>query len=212
MRESRLKRRGRNGKPLNRSAEKRRELRTIVVFCEGRRSEPDYIGGVKRLPGVADNTALNIEVHPEQGTPLTLVEMAVKRKRDPEVDECWCLFDVEWPQNHPNLDSAVAMAKAGGIHLAISNPCFEIWLILHYKDHFRFDSTEVIERMSRGLDRRKGKAIDADLYMSMRKAASRRAVALERRHARDGCRFPDDNPSSGMYRFLAAVEERHSEQ
>ena len=29
----------------------------------------------------------------------------------------------------------VASAGANGIRLAISNPCFELWLILHFQDH-----------------------------------------------------------------------------
>jgi len=207
MKESRLKReRGRAGKPLRRTAESRRELRTIVVFCEGRNTEPDYVAGVKKLPRVQENTALNIEIHPEQGTPLTLVEMAVARLEDPEVDECWCLFDVEWPKHHPNLDSAIALASARGVKLAISNPCFEVWLILHHKDHTRFENTSAVEKASRLLDKRRGKTIDANLYMPLRQAASRRAAALDRRHARDGNSFPNNNPSSGMYRFLEAVE------
>gem|GEM_PF-4595202 len=39
-------RRQRGGKPLRRTAEKRPELRTIMVFCEGQNSEPDYINGL----------------------------------------------------------------------------------------------------------------------------------------------------------------------
>ena len=89
--------RRRHGKPLRRARERHPLLRTIVVFCEGRNSEPDYVNGLKRLPGVARDTALNIEIHPEHGTPMTLVRMAAERKKDPDVDECWCLFDVEWP-------------------------------------------------------------------------------------------------------------------
>ncbi|GLY05614.1 RloB family protein [Actinoplanes sp. NBRC 101535] len=201
-----LRRRRTGGKPLRRAPGRRPELRTIVVFCEGIRSEPDYVLGLKRLPEIAENTALNIEIHPEQGAPITLVEMAVARKSDPEVDECWCLFDVEWPLNHPSLDAAVALAKANDIHLAISNPCFEVWLILHHEDQFRFENTDVIERRSRILDRRKGKGIDAAAYMPLRKEAFRRAAALEKRHAKDGRKLPHDNPSSGMHRFLAAVE------
>ncbi|MCO8276824.1 RloB family protein [Actinoplanes sp. TRM 88003] len=207
MKDSRLKReRGRSGKPLKRRAGSRRELKTIVVFCEGKNTEPDYVGGLKRLPQVQDSTALNIEIHPEQGTPLTLVEMAVGRITEPEVDECWCLFDVEWPQNHPNLNAAVALADANGVQLAISNPCFELWLILHYQDHTRFENTSAVEKASRQLDRRKGKTIDASVYMPLRQAAGRRAAALDRRHAKDGNVFPNNNPSSGMHRFLEAVE------
>lgn len=75
-------------KDLRRKPERRPILRTIVVFCEGKASEPDYINALKRLPGIKDNTALNIEIDPGQGVPLTLVKMAVERADDLEVDEC----------------------------------------------------------------------------------------------------------------------------
>ncbi|WP_082771832.1 RloB family protein [Actinoplanes sp. TFC3] len=198
--------RRRTGSPLKRATGKRPELRTFVVFCEGKKSEPDYVNGLKRLPHVAQNTALNIEIHPEQGAPITLVEMAVARKEDREVDECWCLFDVEWPQNHTRLAEAIALARTFHINVAVSNPCFEIWLILHFQDYGRFDNTDVVERTSRALDGRKGKGIEPQRYMPLRKEAARRAAQLENRHSRAGTRFPQDNPSSGMHRFLEAVE------
>lgn len=199
--------RRKGGKPLGRTPGKRRELRTVVVFCEGRNSEPDYVNGLKRLPHVLRNTALNIEIDPEQGTPLTLVKLAAERIKDPEVDECWCLFDVEWPRNHPHLAETVDLAVRSGVRLAISNPCFELWLMLHQVSSTKFLNTGEAESQSRRLDGRRGKRIDAAVYMPLRKAAAERAELLEKRHARNGTRFPDDNPSSGMFRFLTAVEE-----
>jgi hypothetical protein len=201
-----MSQRRRSGKSLKRVTASRKELRTVVVFCEGRNSEPDYVNGLRRLPPVLENTALNLEIHPRQGAPLTLVRMAVERQQDDEVDECWCLFDVEWPQHHPNLERAKDLARANGVNLAISNPCFEIWLILHHRDHTHFLHTGDAERASRTLDHRPGKSIDAAVYMPLRRHAVRRAVLLDKRHAEAGTRFPHDNPSSGMYRFLAAVE------
>ncbi|WP_268248030.1 RloB family protein [Actinoplanes lobatus] len=178
----------------------------MVVFCEGRNSEPDYVNGLKRLPHVIRNTALNIEIHPKQGTPLTLVRMAAERFKDPEVDECWCLFDVEWPKHHPHLAEAIDLAKRAGVRFAVSNPCFELWLMLHHADHTQFLDTARAESESRRLDGRKGKSIDAAAYMPLRKAAAERAARLEKRHLRDRTTFPGDNPSSGMFRFLDAVE------
>lgn len=134
--------RRREGRPLKRNIAKRQELRTIVMFSEGSNSEPDYINGLRRLPHIAEDATMNLELSPDQGVPLTLVQKAVERKRDPEVDECWCLFDVEWPKNHPNLHAAIDLARAHGIRLAISNPCFEIWLILHHRDFYGFVSTD----------------------------------------------------------------------
>ncbi|MEU3112871.1 RloB family protein [Micromonospora chalcea] len=176
-----------------------------MIFCEGKNSEPDYINGLKRLPEIANNTALNLELHPEQGVPLTLVEMAADRLADPEVDECWCIFDVEWPKNHPNLIRAKQLAQGRGVGLVISNPCFELWLILHYDRCNKFINTAEAESLSRKLDGRTGKSIDSRIYMAKRKEAARRAEQLERDHESNGTTFPDNNPSSGMHYLLRAL-------
>ncbi|HEY4459456.1 MAG TPA: RloB family protein [Pseudonocardiaceae bacterium] len=197
-------------KDLRRRTASRPERRTIVVFCEGEASEPDYINALKRLPAIRDNTAIDIEIDPTQGVPLTLVERAVERVGDDEVDECWCVFDVEWPRHHPNLRRAIGLAEKHGVRLAISNPCFELWLILHLDNHTSFLETKPAEHRSRELDGRPGKRLDGARYIEHRRTAAKRAVALARRHERDGTRFPDDNPSSTMYAFLAAVEQERS--
>ncbi len=184
----------------------RRELRTVVIFTEGRNSEPDYLNGLRRLPHIAGDVALNVELRPEHSVPLQLVEQAVKRARDPEVDECWCVFDVEWPRNHPNLVEAVDLAQRHDVRLAISNPCFEVWLILHHRDHTAFLDTAGADKLSRRLDGRPGKSIDASVYMPLRAEAARRARLLQRRHERDGTKIPHDNPSSGMHELMASLD------
>jgi hypothetical protein len=98
--------------------------------------------------------------------------MAIDRKSDDEIDECWCVFDVEWPQNHPHLREAVQLAKDNGIRLAVSNPCFELWLILHFEDQTAHLNTDQAERRSRKLDGRAGKRIDADQYKPRRRNAT----------------------------------------
>lgn len=180
------------------------------MFCEGEASEPDYLNALKRLPSIRHNTAINIEIDPGQGVPLTLVKMAVERAAEDEVDECWCVFDVEWPRHHPHLAQAIQLADEHGVRLAISNPCFELWLILHRDDHTSFINTKPAERRSRELDGRSGKRVDGDRYMAHRHLAAQRAEALARRHERNETRFPNNNPSSTMYAMLAAVEPRRS--
>jgi hypothetical protein len=193
-------------KDLRRKTARRPERKTIVIFCEGEASEPDYINALKRLPAIRDNTAINVEIDPGQGVPLTLVKMAIERAAEDEVDECWCVFDVEWPRHHPNLGQAIKLAEEHQIGLAISNPCFELWLILHLDCHTSFIETKPAERRSRELDGRSGKRIDGDRYMARRHLAAQRAEALVRRHKKNGTPFPDDNPSSTMHAFLAAIE------
>jgi hypothetical protein len=88
----------------------------------------------------------------------------------------------------------------------ISNPCFELWLVLHHRDFHRFCDTRSVESLSRSLDGRAGKSINTSRYLPHRKEAARRARLLDKRHEHDGTAFPDDNPSSGMHRFLHALE------
>ncbi|RJO69104.1 RloB domain-containing protein [Nocardia panacis] len=198
--------RRKSARPLTRRAATRAEYRTVVIFCEGVRTEHDYLRAVKNLPGVRANTSVRIELDPKCGVPLTLVERAMERKRDKEIDSCWCVFDVEWPRNHPHLGKALELAKASDIGLAISNPCFELWLILHHRDHTSFIDTHCAERDSRGLDGRAGKQIDAARYMPLRNQAHRRASSLARLHADNGSELPRNNPSSGMFELLDALE------
>jgi RloB-like protein len=180
--------------------------RTIVIFCEGINSEPDYINGVKQLPHVRANSAVKIEISREQGGPLKLVEYAAARSGDEEVDQCWCVFDVEWPQNHPYLSEARELACEHNIRLAVSNPCFELWLILHLRDHRRFITTAAAETLSKQLDGRDGKHIDFEKYRDLRLTACGRAAALDERHSHDGTVFPHDNPSSGFYDLIQTLE------
>ncbi|MGH3866009.1 MAG: RloB family protein [Pseudonocardiaceae bacterium] len=192
-------------KNLKRKTANRPERKTVVIFCEGKASEPDYINGLKRLPNVHSNTSISIEVDPHQGVPMTLVRLAIDRAVDDEVDECWCVFDVESPKEHPNLKQAIQLARDKNIRLAISNPCFELWLILHFEDRTAFLDTDEAERRSRELDGRSGKNINADQYMPHRHAAAQRASSLSCRHKRNQTMFPRDNPSSAMSDLLTAI-------
>lgn len=126
---------------LKRRVAVRQPRKTILIFCEGERTEPEYLNALKRQQWVSDVAEVDLRVETKQGgsVPATLVSLAVEaRKKDckgqREFDEFWCVFDVEWPQNHPKLTSVIEEARQGGIKLAVSNPCFELWLILHFQD------------------------------------------------------------------------------
>ena len=140
-----------------------------------------------------------------------MVEAAAKARarssgEDGEIDEVWCIFDVEWPRNHPNLDRALVRARESGVGVAVSNPCFEIWLAPHFDDQTAWLDTGAATRLRRSHDGSTGKGLDGATYMPRRAAAARRARSLDARHEGNGTEFPRDNPSSGMYRFLEAIK------
>lgn len=199
--------------PLKRKVAIRRPRKTLVVFCEGERTEPEYLEALKRQPSVRDVSAVDLRVETGQGgsVPRTLVAMAIEARtraseEEAEIDEFWCVFDVEWPRNHPGLMDAIQQARANSIQLAISNPCFELWLILHFQDHSSWLDNNQARRLRRQLDGSGDKGLDAAKYMPFTADATHRAAGLDRRHLRDGTIFPHDNPASGMHRLLAAVE------
>jgi hypothetical protein len=183
-----------------------------VLFCEGERTEPEYFVALRREPAVKDVAAVDLRIEPKVGgsQPLALVQRAVaamerNRREEGEIDEIWCVFDVEWPENHPHLQAAVELARTHDIKLAISNPCFELWLILHFEDHRRWLSNREASTRRALLDRTSGKGVDGTVYMSQRYIAGQRAAALDAEHVKNRTEFPGNNPSSGVYRLVASV-------
>lgn len=191
---------------LHRTSGTRTELRTVVVFCEGGVTEPQYLRAFKRLPAVQRETAVRIEIAPHTAVPYPLVEAAAARAREREVDEVWCFIDVEAPTPHPRLTEAVALAREAGVRLAISNPCFELWLVLHRRDWTRPATTtaEMVAAAAAATGAAR-KQVD-ETILAGRGDAVRRARALERRHRDDGATLPRDNPSSSVYAFIEAFD------
>lgn len=108
--------------------------RRFYVFCEGQRTEPEYLLGLRRA---LRTPLLQIEIVESGASPSTLVAKAtrhlreLRRARDTQ-DEVWVLFDRD---AHADWDRACDQARANQLQVARSNPCFELWLLLHFRAH-----------------------------------------------------------------------------
>lgn len=192
---------------LRRPVATRKVKRTIRVFTEGQVTEPAYVKGLKQLDHVRYNTSVRIEIARDHGDPYLLVAAAVDAVADDDVDEAWCLVDVEAPKAHPRLVQAQALAdKHDNVHLVVSNPCFEVWIVLHHQDLGKHLSTDDACRLANRQPGVTGKHIDVAVLIPLREGAARRAQALAKIHEREERHFPDDNPSTGMGAFVAALE------
>lgn len=192
---------------LSRTSERKQPRRVMVVWTEGEVTEPAYVNALKRLEPVRRNTALSIRIAPAHTVPYPLVEGAIGQAADDDVDEVWCLMDVESPGQHPRLAETIALAaEHEKVHLAFSNPCFEAWLLLHDRDLGAFLTTADAVKAAQALDGVTGKYVDAARFVAQRTAASTRAQKLRRRHKENSLTFPGDNPSSRVDLFVAAVE------
>jgi hypothetical protein len=99
----------------------------VLAVCCGQ-TEKAYLDGLKRV------------VHPvtlkpvvKVGSPEQLVGYAAKLRDQGagSYDEVWCVVDVD----DFDIPKAVTAAAKAGISLAVSDPCFELWLLLHFADH-----------------------------------------------------------------------------
>jgi hypothetical protein len=203
--------RSRRNDSLRRKAERRAELRTFVLCCEGRLTEPSYFEALRRVVEIRTRSHISIDDRALGSVPLTLVDRALEIRRENdrsgiEVDEYWCVFDVEQPRHHPNLDVAISRARANGIKVAISNPCFELWLILHFQRQSAGLDNRECESLRRRLDMSRGKELNAALYLPLRATAVANARWVTNKHSGDGTAFPDDNPSSTVYELMEALE------
>ena len=191
------------------------ERRRFVVYCEGEVTEPRYLQAFARLPEV--RTTAVLDIRGEGCGPMQLVDKLIKHRRKDHQQrgsreradtEYWCVFDVEAPQPHPRLIEAVRKAEDSRISVAVSNPCFELWLILHFAEHTSWLDTRQSQAIRRGYDGATRKELHADAYMERRTDAIGRARKLAEMHSQAERHPPHDNPSSDMFRLLEAVNSR----
>lgn len=109
---------------------------TILIVCHGK-TEKMYFEVIKNELGLS---TFEVKVIDQGATAITLVKEAIDirdlRRQDSvyaDFDEIWCVTDVEVPKKDTSLEAAMTLAENENILLALSNPCFEFWYILHYK-------------------------------------------------------------------------------
>ncbi|EEG06917.1 RloB family protein [Pseudogulbenkiania ferrooxidans] len=127
--------------PKKKSAVQRKLQAVLHIYCEGAKTEPNYINSYLQETSPGNRRKNVIRVEPtKKNTPVQLVDEAVKHKKSPtcpKSDIFWVVFDRESVAKYPDALHAEASqkAKSNGINIAISNVCFELWLLLHFQEN-----------------------------------------------------------------------------
>ncbi len=158
-----------------------RDARIFVIAVEGEKTEARYFSLFR-------GSRVHVEVLPAGpeglSAPKQVLERLVKFEERfdlGEDDERWLVIDVD-RQRGQFLDEATQVARESGYGLAISNPCFELWLLLHFQEAETADTDcdAVIERLRPHTGGHNKPRIRLDLYTSYSiQAAIVRAKALE---------------------------------
>jgi hypothetical protein len=133
---------GRTPISIGRAERERRDDRFFVVAAEDTYAPRQYFDGL-------DFHRVKVVVLPTPpGSGLSSPEKVVERLKEAfqeakrnrecqEDDEFWVLFDADHHVRDTHLrgtTKALAQAKQVGFEVAISNPCFELWLLLHHEE------------------------------------------------------------------------------
>ncbi|MCC3421164.1 MAG: RloB domain-containing protein [Microcoleus sp. PH2017_29_MFU_D_A] len=111
----------------------RRDAKLFIVATEGKETEKQYFR-------IFNSSRIKIEIlattEDGKSSPEYVLERLdiFKERYDlNEDDMLWLVSDVDrWGQK--KLSSVCSQARQKGYNLAISNPCFEVWLTLHFED------------------------------------------------------------------------------
>lgn len=135
--------RARSGRGLRRRDPKRPPYSRILIVCEGAKTEVNYFEEVRqeaRLPSVHPRV-----IHSPLGTEPQQVVQGAKEKflESREYDQVYAVFDRD---QHRTYANAISMAQALDRKMKndekklvcfksiVSVPCFELWLLLHFRD------------------------------------------------------------------------------
>ena len=131
-----------------------RDASLIVIATEGRKTEKRYFESscfknsrvhIKVLPSENNNSAPN-HVY------LRIKEFCDNLQLKEDKDQFWIVLDKDrWKEATLILiQSETRKIKRFHLRMAISNPCFEIWLYLHIRDiNSRPNNCKTAERMLR---------------------------------------------------------------
>jgi len=111
-----------------------RETKAVLIVCEGKKTEKKYFTDFK----IYKKLSATIKICGSErcgSNPVSIVDFTLKEAENFEYDEVWVVFDMD---QHKNISEAINYAFTNKIKIAFSNPCFEIWYLLHFRYSLAF--------------------------------------------------------------------------
>lgn len=188
----------RRRRSLKRPVKTRLKKKKIFLFCEGKNTEPQYFKAYERY---VQSSVVELITETKRGVPKTLLELALERqaeiskrsyiRENGKNDQVWLAFDRD---DHDDVPQVLSACEANGISVAFSNPCIEVWLILHSEDYDKDEHRKLTQKhcakVCVGYDAKKGKVPDFSDLLQRVRDAEHRAIDMERRRYKDGSPAP----------------------
>lgn len=207
-------------------------LHRILVVSEGALTEPEYFELLNRhiqhtLPPHADKIQIKVDPKTKDGkarrkaknNPMDVVDRCILLRDDdarknnskdiPKYAAVFAVVDVDqWDDvrrgsgNTSLLAKALSKAKDHGIHVLVSNPQFETWLVLHTECTPAGDQ-QGLDRQCRERSLLKGKNIHDDFPIDQYKRAAERA----KEHHHVGVNQIGPKGSTGLFHLVDTISK-----
>ncbi|OGT38393.1 MAG: hypothetical protein A3F12_07765 [Gammaproteobacteria bacterium RIFCSPHIGHO2_12_FULL_38_14] len=128
----------RRKKDFLRRAPKKSPYETILIVCEGEKTECNYFRDLCKFHIL--NTANIIVMNGEGSAPISVVDHAIEMtEKTADIDHVMCVFDCDEHSTFNQATDKIRQYKPKRnskskprYHVFTSTPCFEVWLLLHF--------------------------------------------------------------------------------
>ena len=120
-------------KPATGTSKERYVKVTFLIVTEGTKTEPNYLNALKKVLEATNRFNIEISIEGKGKATTALVNKVIRQidNCNQEYDRVWAVFDKD---EFDDFDDAIKLAESKSINCAWSNECFELWLLLHFKD------------------------------------------------------------------------------
>ncbi|MBX3719876.1 MAG: RloB domain-containing protein [Parachlamydiales bacterium] len=180
----------------------------VLIVCEGK-TEQAYFNAFRknlRLSGIT----IEIPKDPGGTAPKNLLDFAKESySKDSDYDRLYCVFDKDrhstYLTTQEEIDRLRNASPSMPIYWIASNPCFEVWIISHFKLHITAFGTckNVEDFLQRHIDYRKN---DPDLFEKIdfkREEAKSNVKKLLKQQGNN----PKVDPYTNMYELIEYLEQ-----
>lgn len=188
----------------------KRELKhKILIICEGEKTEVNYLKEIRVEKRISDKLLhikkCSLGTNPKKVLECAIKESGYKRGKFENFDEVWIVIDRD---EHHDFAQTVLDAKTKNINVAHSNPCFELWLLLHFENQTaHIERQNVISKLSRYMSYTKNMNSAYAITKTKLPFANENAKKLLLKHKTDCERFDvlECNPSTKVYKLVEKI-------
>lgn len=185
----------------------RKELNRVIIACEGSKTEKNYFQAFFNRLIVNKNiskTSLVIAIHKHTDPQGVLKDLLKVLNKDNEFEHQWIVIDRD---EHINFADTLYQAESINVNVAYSNPCFELWYLLHFEDWFiPIHRHDLPTRLKQYIDYEKNSTTMYQEVLSRQKIAIERAKRLINYHSKKRPLNPTiDNHSTTVYQLVEVL-------